>query len=180
MSSWERGTKKERNVSLLIAAFAILPSRRYPKCIGAIPGPWKSWFYRDLHSCITWSRDIDALEGERPRVRERDRDAPVRSRGMGEEEGGGRGSRGPGEGQGVMRTVHPSPMSDNEPGTYCCRRNDLVPFVPTACLISSFSFIRVRIVIFRTLRHLQRKEITLRRIRRSVALLREPIVVIGS
>lgn len=32
------------------------PSRRYPKCIGAIPGPWKSWFYRDLHSCITWSR----------------------------------------------------------------------------------------------------------------------------
>jgi len=51
-----------------------------------------------------------------------------------------------------MRTVHPSPMSDNEPGTYCCWRNDLVFFYPRP-LVSYPPFIRARTVAFRTLRH---------------------------
>lgn len=55
---------------------------------------------------------------------------------------GGRRSRGPAEGQGVMRTVHPSPMSDNVPGTYCCQRNDLVPFAPAAFSYPSLLFAR--------------------------------------
>jgi len=77
--------------------------------------------------------------------RERDRDAPVMRRA----ERGGM-SRGPGEGQGVMRTVHPSPMSDNT------NRRLLLPEKRSrsllAAILASFSPIRSRIAAFRASR----------------------------
>lgn len=93
---------------------------------------------------------------------------------------GGRGSRGPAEDQGVMRTVHPSPMSDNVPGTYCCQRNDLVPFAPAAFSHPSPLLARELSYFERYVTLTEKGTLGTGRHRRNAASPREPIVVIGS